>query len=313
MNLNKINIISVIIPSYNEEKNIKLLFDDITSVLKELVSNSKLELIFVDDGSKDSTLLEIKKLAEQNSFVKYLSFSRNFGHQKALMAGLNAAKGNCVISMDADMQHPAKIIPQLIEEWEKGNDIVYTIRKDKKLPFLKRLSSSLFYKIINKLSDVEIEKGTADFRLLDQKVVTELKKMNEMHIFYRGLIPWVGFKSMGIEYQAEDRVYGRSKYTFRKMMSFAIDGITSFSTKPLRLSIYLGIMVALLAFIYGIFVIFVSLFTNLTISGWSSTITVILFIGGIQLIILGIIGEYIGKLYMENKNRPNFIIKDSNI
>lgn len=309
MDLNKINIISLIIPCYNEEKNVQALFDSITQVLPE----DKLEILFVDDGSSDQSLREIKNLAKVYSAVKFISFSKNFGHQKALMAGLNVAKGDCVISMDADMQHPPHVIPQLIEEWQNGFDIVYTIRKDKNISFFKKISSSLFYKIINWLSDVEIQKGTADFRLVDQKIVAELRKMNELHIFYRGLIPWIGFNTKGIEYEAEDRAFGTSKYTFSKMFSFALDGITSFSTKPLRLSIYLGLSIALLSFIYAIFVIFITLFTNMTISGWSSTISVILFIGGFQLIILGIIGEYIGKMYMENKNRPNYIIKDSNL
>ena len=224
------------------------------------------------------------------------------------MAGLNVASGDAVISMDADMQHPVSIIPKLIEEWEKGVDIVYTIRQDKDLSFVKKITSSVFYKIINALSDVEIKKGTADFRLTDKKVVDELKKMNELHIFYRGLIPWVGFSSIGIEYLAEDRANGTTKYTLKKMLNFALDGITSFSTKPLRISIFTGVIIAFLAFIYGIFAIYASVFTEHVISGWASTISVILFIGGIQLIILGIIGEYVGKMFMESKNRPNYII-----
>ena len=309
MNLNKNNIISIIIPSYNEEKNINLLFKSIIDTLTDY----KLEIIFIDDGSSDRTLFEIKKIAQVNSFVKYISFSRNFGHQKALMAGLNVASGDAVISMDADMQHPVSVIPKLIQEWKKGADIVYTIRQDKDLSFGKKITSSIFYKIINALSDVEIKKGTADFRLTDKKVVDELKKMNELHIFYRGLIPWMGFSSVGIEYLAEDRANGTTKYTLKKMLNFALDGITSFSTKPLRISIFTGVIIAFLAFIYGLFAIYASLFTEHVISGWASTISVILFIGGIQLIILGIIGEYVGKMYMENKNRPNYIIKDSNI
>ncbi len=301
--------ISIIIPCYNEEKNIQPIYQAITEKLSDLL----LEIIFVDDGSSDHTLTTIQDLSRTDERVKYLSFSRNFGHQKALMAGLYHAKGEAVISMDADMQHPVNVIPKLIEHWQAGFDIVYTIRKDQNLSFFKKSTSKLFYKIINQLSDVSIEKGTADFRLLDRKVVDVLKDLKESHIFYRGLIPWVGFKSKGIEYLAEDRIFGKSKYSFRKMLNFAIDGLVSFSTKPLRTAIYLGFIIALAAFLYALYAIYVSIFTDQTISGWGSTITVILFIGGIQLIILGVIAEYIGKIYLESKNRPNFIIKEQNV
>ncbi len=301
--------ISIIIPCYNEESNIEPLYKNIVEVLP----NMSLEIIFVDDGSSDQSLLKIKQLSKKTEGVKYISFSRNFGHQKALMAGLYHATGDAVVSMDADMQHPAEVIPELIKYWEAGFDIVYTIRKDQKLPFVKKMTASLFYKIINKLSDVPIEKGTADFRLLDRKVVDVLKQMRETHTFYRGLIPWVGFKSKGIEYLAQDRLFGNSKYTFRKMMNFAIDGLTSFSTKPLRVFIYIGFTIALLAFVYGLYAIYSSVFTNQTISGWGSTISVILFIGGLQLIILGVIAEYVGKIYLESKNRPNYIIKEQKL
>ena len=309
MKFDKNNLISIIIPTYNEEKNIPVIYN---SISKELF-DFNLQIIFIDDGSKDDTLIEIKKLAEIKDNVKFISFSRNFGHQKALMAGLNCATGDIVISMDGDMQHPVKVIVELIKKWEEGYEIVYTIRKDKNISFLKKVTANIFYKLINYLSDVHIQQGTADFRLLDKKVVTQLKKMKELHIFYRGIIPWIGYNSIGVEYIAEDRAFGNSKYTLKKMMSFALDGIISFSTKTLRISIYFGLIIALISFIYGAFAIYNSIFTQNTVSGWGSTISVILFIGGFQLIVLGIIGEYIGKIYIENKNRPNYIIRDTNI
>lgn len=309
MKLDKSKLISIIIPTYNEEKNVPVIYNAIANEL----ANYNFELLFVDDGSADATLHEIKKLASLKSNVKYLSFSRNFGHQKALMAGLNLAKGDVVISMDADMQHPVEVIPGLIQKWEQGFDIVYTIRKDGEISFFKKLSAKYFYKIINAISDVTIEQGTADFRLLDKKVVNELNKLSEQNIFYRGIIPWVGYQSIGIEYTANNRLHGSSKYTLKRMLNFAIDGIMSFSTKPLRISIYIGIIIAMLSFIYGLYAIYIVAFTEKAVSGWASTISVILFIGGFQLIVLGIIGEYIGKMFMANKNRPNYIIKETNI
>lgn len=307
--MNKSKLISIIIPTYNEEQNVPLIYN---ALCKELTEYN-LQIIFIDDGSKDSTLNEIKALASSNKNVDFISFSRNFGHQKALMAGFNAAKGDAVISMDCDMQHPVNVIKKLLAEWLKDNDIVYSIRIDKNITFFKKLSARVFYKLINTLSDTQIQQGSADFRLLDKKVVSQLKTMNELHIFYRGIIPWTGYKSTNIEYIAEDRAHGASKYTLIKMMSFAFDGIISFSTKPLRISIYFGIIIALFSFLYGLYAIYVTLFTESVISGWGSLITVILFIGGFQFIVMGIIGEYIGRIYMENKNRPNYIIKETNI
>ncbi len=309
MTLDKNKLISIIIPTYNEEKNVPLIYNS----LKEHLAEYNFEVLFVDDGSKDQTLYEIKKLAQVNDNVKFISFSRNFGHQKALMAGLNFAEGHVVISMDGDMQHPVNVISQLIQKWEEGYEIVYTIRKDKNIPFIKKLTAKLFYKVINYLSEVSIQEGTADFRLLDRKVVLELRKLKELHIFYRGVIPWMGYNSIGIEYTAENRIHGKTKYTLKKMMSFALEGIVSFSTKPLRISVYVGVIIAFFSFLYGVFAIYTTLFTDRTISGWGSTITVILFIGGFQLIVLGIIGEYIGKIYMENKNRPNYIVRETNV
>jgi glycosyltransferase involved in cell wall biosynthesis len=302
-------LISIIIPAYNEEKNVPLIFSALCKELKDY----NIQTIFVDDGSQDSTLQELKHLADSNDSVKFISFSRNFGHQKAIMAGLNVAKGDIVISMDCDMQHPVEVIKELLKRWGEGYEIVHTIRKDKNTPFFKRLTGRFFYRLINILSDIPIQQGTADFRLLDKKVVTQLKTMNELHMFYRGIIPWVGYKSTEVEYFPENRVHGISKYTFMKMMSLALDGIISFSTKPLRLSIYFGLVIAILSFIYGIYAICATLFTQKVITGWGSTISVILFIGGFQFIVLGIIGEYIGRIYMENKNRPNYIIKETNI
>lgn len=302
--------ISIVIPCYNEEGNIEILFNQINNIL----SDTKIEYIFVDDNSNDNTLSIIENLSKINVNVKYLSFSRNFGHQYALRAGLEYATGDCVISMDADLQHPPELLKTLINKWQEGYDIVYTIRKDvENVSIFKKISSTFFYKLINSLSDIEINQGSADFRLLDKKIVHILiNDITEYHLFYRGLISWIGFKQIGVEYIPNKRFSGKSKYSILKMISFAIDGITSFSIKPLKLAILLGMLLSVLSGIYGIYVIGMALFTNETVKGWSSVLLSILFIGGVNMVLLGIIGEYIGKLYIQSKNRPYFLIKKTN-
>ena len=301
--------VSVIVPCYNEENNIIPLFNSVSKYTKELNT----EIIFIDDGSNDKTLKNIKTLADQHKNIKFISFSRNFGHQNALKAGYDSAEGDCVISMDADMQHPPELIPEMISLWQKGYKIVSTKRmKDKSLGFLKRITSNLFYKILNLFSEFKVDSGAADFRLLDKQAVDELKKINEKFLFFRGLIPWLGFSQIQLEYIAAKRFSGKTKYSFSKMLHFASDGITSFSVKPLKISVYLGFIIAFIAFLYILYAVYIAAFTDKAIAGWTSTIISVLFIGGIQLIMIGILGNYLGKLFMENKNRPNYIIKEKN-
>jgi len=300
--------LSLVVPIFNEKGNIDFLVERVTKILKNYTDY---ELIFVDDGSNDETLLNIKKQRESNKRIQYLSFSRNFGHQNALRAGLDYATGDCVISMDGDMQHPPELIPKLIEKWREGYDVVYTLRKDDpKTSFFKRKTASYFYGIMNRFSDIKIDRGAADFRLMDNSVVEVLKSIKENDLFMRGMVSWLGFKQCAIEYMPEERYWGKTKYSFGKMFKFAISGITSFSTKPLQLSTMIGYIIATLAFIYGVYAVIIKLFTTNTVSGWTSVLTVVLFIGGIQLIMIGILGEYIGKLFIESKKRPNYIIKD---
>ncbi len=301
--------VSVIIPSFNEANNIKPLFD---AILKN-TNGYNVEIIFIDDGSSDKTLENIKNLRSQYIDIRYISFTRNFGHQNALKAGYDFARGDCVISMDADMQHPPELITEMIHLWQQGYKIVSTKRKPtKSLSFFKRFTSRLYYKILNFFSEIKIENGSSDFRLLDKKVVQELKKFNENYLFFRGLIPWLGFSQIQLEYIESQRFSGKTKYSFSKMLHFASDGITSFSVKPLKISIYLGFIIAFIAFLYILYAIYISVFTNNAITGWTSTIISVLFIGGIQLIMIGILGNYLGKLFMENKKRPNYIIKEKN-
>jgi len=301
--------VSVVVPVFNEEGNIETLTDKLTGVLGKYTDY---EVVYVDDGSKDQTLEIIKRIHEQNPRVHYMSLSRNFGHQNALKAGLDHASGDCVITMDGDLQHPPELIPDMIEKWIEGYDVVYTVRHDDPdLSFFKRKTSALFYKLMHFLSDYPIPKGAADFRLLDASVVEVMKDMKEYYLFLRGITAWVGFKQYALEYIPHSRFKGETKYSFKRMMGFAADGITSFSLKPLRLSIIIGTLLAFFAFGYGLYAIGMKLFSNHTIQGWASVLVSVLFIGGIQLVALGIIGEYIGKLFMEMKQRPRYIIKEN--
>jgi len=305
--------ISIVVPTYCEEGNIVELYNQLHIEFSKIKINS-FEIIYVNDGSHDSTLSKIKELTQVDERVKYIHFSRNFGHQNALRAGLDFAKGDAVISMDADLQHPPELISTLIKHWQAGNKVVYTKRKDTNdLSVFKKLTSKLFYKLVNYLSETKLEEGTADFRLLDRVVVEALKNFNENNLFYRGIIPGLGFKQYSIDYIPNERFSGQTKYTFTKMVRFALTGITSSSAKPLYFSIYLGAFLALCSFIYALYAIYVSIFTTEAVAGWTSTIASILFIGGIQLMMLGIVGIYLGKLFSESKKRPNYIIEESNI
>jgi Glycosyltransferases involved in cell wall biogenesis len=304
--------IDILVPVFNEQGNIVAISEAIKSVFANL--SHTYEIIFVDDGSEDKSLLNIQHLAEQDDHVKYISFSRNFGKDNALLAGINYSNGDALITMDADLQHPPEMIPQMIEIWEKGNDIVYTYRADRNQHTnnFQQLSSKMFYKVINSLSDVELEDGIADFRLLDRKVVNVFNHLHEDRPFFRGLIKWIGFKQSGLPYTPNARNSGETKYSTRALTRLALQGITSFSTKPLSIAIYLGFTFALLSLLYIPYIL-ISLYYHYAISGWTSLIVTIVFFGGLQLIILGILGIYLGKLFMQTKQRPHFIVKDSNI
>jgi dolichol-phosphate mannosyltransferase len=303
--------VSIISPVFNEEGNIAAFALAVKETMQDLPYSYS--LIFIDDGSSDGTLDAIKQTACRERSIQFVSLSRNFGHQSALKAGLDMAQGDCVISLDGDMQHPVDLIPAMLEKFESGYDIVYTIRKDnEKLPLLKRKTSGLFYWLINRLSDIRIEKGSADFRLYSRRVADIISSLPEHDLFFRGLSKWVGFKQIGIEYEARNRLSGCTKYTFRKMLNFALFGISSFSTKPLYIAAYLGFAFSLLSILYLPYVAY-SYFFGYTISGWASVIVTIAFFGGLQLMILGIIGVYIGRLFIQSKNRPVYIVKESSI
>lgn len=303
--------VSIVVPAFNEGDNIYRLAHAIHAVFENLPY--QYTIVVVDDGSSDQTLSVLRRLQQQDDRIQYLSFSRNFGHQHALKAGLAHADGDCVISMDADLQHPPQYIPKMLELWEQGYNIVYTIREDDpNLSVLKRKSSDLFYNVLNFLSDLQFEKGTADFRLVSRKVADVLNQMDDSELFYRGLVKWVGFKQTCLYYKPMNRFMGTSKYTFRKMMRLAQEGLTSFSTRPLDIATYLGLGFSVLSVAYVPYAL-ISRFSGHALSGWTSIIMTIAFFGGLQLLILGIIGKYLGKLFVIAKRRPAYIIKESSL
>lgn len=305
--------ISIVIPAYNEEGNVALIHQKIKEVFSEL-PHYIFEVIFVNDGSRDNTQQQLEILSETYEEIKFIEFSRNFGHQPAVKAGIDNALGNAVISMDGDLQHPPELIPQLIRKWEEGFDVVLTIRKyPKEISVFKRKTSDFFYKILSGLSDVNLTKGGgSDFRLMDANVVEVMRKFNEDDLFLRGLTSWMGFKQTAIDFTASERVLGQSSYNLKKMITFAFTGITAFSVKPLYIAAYLGFIFSGFSVIgYGAYVIY-AFVAKTEISGWASLIMTIVFFGGLQLIILGIIGIYLGKIFKQVKVRPNYIIKNKN-
>ena len=303
--------LEIILPAHNEHGNVFPIYDEI----KEALSITKYDytILFVDDGSTDETLCQIKDLAKQDNKVKYIELSRNFGHQNAIKAGLDASDADVIIMMDCDLQHPPHLINELIKQYELGYDIVRTHRVENETAgYFKRKTSNLFYKILNQLSDITLEQGSADFRLISGKAIEQLKSFNEFDLFYRGLIKWMGFKQISLEYHPEERLSGQTKYTYKKMISFGLNGFTSFSTKPLYFAAYLGLVFSISSILYVPYIIH-AFYTGTEVQGWASVIATVVFFGGINLMILGIIGIYISKLFAQSKNRPHYIVKESNL
>jgi polyisoprenyl-phosphate glycosyltransferase len=299
-------MLSIVLPCYYEEENIPVVYKQIKSALPDV----SMEIIFVDDGSGDATFQRISELSAADPSVKGIRLSRNFGHQVVLLAGLKEASGEIVISLDADGQHPPAVIPRLIEKQKEGYDIVNTRRLDNSnTGWLKRKSSSWFYRLMNMMSDVKIESSAADYRLMTREALNAYLQIDEHDRFTRGLVGWMGFRQAVVEFQPEVRISGKSKYTLRRMLHFALDGITSFSSLPLRMSMYLGIFVFFLAVIYIAYAL-VMHFSGHTNPGWTSLLIVILLLGGIQLLTIGIIGEYLARIFNEVKGRPHYFIRE---
>jgi len=300
---------SLVIPLYNEEEVIHECIKRVTNVMHN--NEFDYEIIFVNDGSSDSTEEIVKQYCDKDKHLKLISFSRNFGHQTAITAGMDNAEGDAVIVMDADLQDPPEVVLKLIEKYEEGYDVVYAIRSKRKgESFFKKISAKMFYRFLKNMCEVDIPVDTGDFRLISRQVCDVLKGLTERNRYVRGLVSWVGFKQTGIYYEREERYAGKTKYPLKKMLKLSVDGITSFSTKPLKLTKWIGIFMAAVGFIYAIIVIIQKLVGIQMQTGWASTMVTILLIGGIQLIMLGITGEYIARIFDESKNRPLYIIKE---
>lgn len=304
--------LSVIIPSYNEERNVGIMYERLTKTLSEITDSY--EMIFVNDCSKDQTLLRIKELAERDSHVKYLSFSRNFGHQIAVSAGLDFCTGEAVVIIDGDLQDPPELISKMYERYKEGYKVVYAKRKTREgETWFKKATAKIFYRLLASMTSIDIPVDVGDFRLIDRVIVEHLRNMPEKSKYIRGQIAWIGYKQTFVEYHRDARLYGTTNYPLKKMLRFALDGITAFSDKPLKIASGLGIfsaIVSLLALVYAL----VSHFCfHTTITGWTSLILSVLFIGGVQLITIGIIGEYIARINNDVRNRPLYILDEKNI
>lgn len=303
-------LLSIVIPCFNEELVIAETVHRLSEVCSE-ITDLETEMIFIDDGSHDQTLNILRPFAEQDERIKVICFSRNFGHQIAITAGMDAAVGDAVILIDADLQDPPEVIHQMIAKWHEGYDVVYGTRTTRSgESFFKRASARGFYRLLNKLSDVPIPLDTGDFRLITRPIVDALKAMPERDRFVRGMVSWVGFKQISIPYKRAPRFAGKSKYPLAKMLHFATDGVLSFSTKPLKMSIALGMLAACIALAGILYAIGMRIFTDFWVEGWTALMIAILFLGGVQLICVGILGEYIGRIYNEIKQRPLYIVEE---
>lgn len=304
--------ISIIIPAYNEEESLPFLYERLQKLMDE-IKNYEFEVLFVNDGSKDKTIEIIKELRNKDERICYVDFSRNFGKEVAMLAGLDYAKGDAVIFMDADLQDPPELIPELIKYWEEGYDDVYARRSSRKgETFIKKFTSKMYYKVLQKLTRVEIQKDTGDFRLLDRRCVNALKKLRESQRCSKSMFSWIGYKKKEVMYDRDPRIAGKTKWNYFKLIDLAIDGITSFTTSPLRISTYLAIPTFLMLFVYFIYVIIKCCVLNVAIQAFQATILLILFFSGIQIMLFGIVGEYLGRIFNETKNRPLYFVNEYN-
>lgn len=299
--------ISIVAPFHNEEENINEFFNRVLPIIQN--ESQVLEVICVNDGSSDNTLEILRAWRNKEPAIRVVNLSRNFGKENALTAGLDHATGDVIIPMDSDLQDPPELIPEMVAKWREGFDVVYARRKLRGTDTLpKRLTAVWYYKLFNLIADRPIPDNTGDFRLIDKKVLAELKKLDENARFMKGLFSWVGFKSTAVEYERPARHGGKESLNFRNLWRLALDGITAFSTFPLKVWSYIGISIATASLLYGLIILFKTLFMGVNVPGYASTIVIILFLGGVQLVSLGVIGEYVGRIYMEVKKRPHYIV-----
>ncbi|CAI8962658.1 glycosyltransferase family 2 protein [Pseudomonas serbica] len=301
--------VSLIVPVFNEEQAIDLFYQAVRRELK--LDAIEVEIVFINDGSSDGTAERASALAQVDEQVVLINFSRNFGKEPALFAGLEYASGDAVIPMDVDLQDPISVIPVLIEQWQKGADVVLAKRRDRTADgYLKRHSAALFYHLLNRISYTRIEENVGDFRLMDRKVVDVIRTLPEHQLFMKGVLSWAGFNTVVVEYERARRVVGDSKFNGWKLWNLALEGVTSFSTVPLRLWTYVGGCVSIFAVLYAVYMVLDKMFFGNNVPGYPSLMTAILFLGGVQLIGIGILGEYVGRIYIEAKHRPRYVVKD---
>lgn len=304
--------ITIIIPAYNEEESLPFLYERLDKLMGDM-KNYDFEILFVNDGSKDKTISIIKELREKDKRISYVDFSRNFGKEIAMIAGLDYATGDCVIFMDADLQDPPELIPELVKYWEEGYDDVYARRRSRKgETWLKKFTSKMYYKVLQKTTRIEIQKDTGDFRLLDRRCVNALRKIRESERNTKSMFSWIGYKKKEVLYDRDPRVAGTTKWNYIKLIDLAIDGITSFTTSPLRLSTYIAIPTFLVLFVYFIYVIAKSCIIHEAIQAFQAIILLILFFSGVQILLFGILGEYLGRIFKETKNRPLYLVNEYN-
>ncbi len=302
--------LSIVVPMYNEEEVIELFYKETKKVVDEVSKKYDYEMLFVNDGSKDSTLDKVKELRKKDKKIRYISFSRNFGKEAGIYAGLKNSKGDIVVLLDADLQHDPKYIIEMLKYIEEGFDTVTTIRNRKGESKVKSYFSESFYKIMKEAKDIELKQGSQDYRMMTRQVVDSILQIKEHNRFSKGIFSWVGFKTKYIEVENRTRAAGKSKWNFRSLVKYAIEGITSFTLKPLKISVVIGILISIVALFSAIAIIIQTLIQGKDVPGYASIITTILFMGGIQLISIGILSEYVGKIYLETKNRPDYLIKE---
>jgi len=304
--------ISIIIPAYNEQESLPFLYERLEKLMNEM-KTYEFEILFVNDGSKDNTIKIIKELREKDERVCYVDFSRNFGKETAMLAGLDYATGDCVIFMDADLQDPPELVPELIKYWEEGYDDVYARRSSRKgETWLKKFTSKMYYRVLQSVTRVPIQKDTGDFRLLDKRCVNALRKLRESQRCSKSMFSWIGYNKKEVVYERDPRVAGSTKWNYRKLIDLAIDGITSFTTSPLRISTYLSIPTFIALAVYFIYVIVKCIVQGVAIQAFQAIILLILFFSGIQILLFGIMGEYLGRIFNETKNRPLYFVNEYN-
>lgn len=305
------SLISVVVPCLDEEEVLAETLDRLDR-MSRLPPDCDFEFIFVDDGSSDATMVLLRQAAVRDNRVRVIGFARNFGQQIAVSAGIDRARGDAVVLMDADLQDPPEVVAEMIACWRTGFDVVYGTRRSRRHDGpLKRITASGFYKVINRLSEVPIPRDTGDFRLMSRPVVEVLRRMPERHRFLRGMVAWAGFRQTALSYDRPERFAGKTKYPLRKMMRYAADGILSFSTRPLQMSIALGLMSAFLALVGIGYALFMRIFTSTWVEGWTALMIAVLFLGGVQLLSLGILGEYVGRIYSEVQRRPLYVVRET--